>query len=54
MYQSKNIEEIKKILRTSENGLKEEEVRKRLQENGKNEIPKPPKQTVFKHSVFSL
>lgn len=47
MYQSKNIEEIKKILRTSENGLKEEEVRKRLQENGKNEIPKPPKQTVF-------
>lgn len=48
MYHSKKIEEIKKEFNTNEMGLKSEEAEKRLKINGKNEIPTPPKPTIFK------
>lgn len=46
MY-SKNIEEVESLLKTSKNGLSFNEVEKRLKQNGKNEIPKPPSKTIF-------
>ena len=47
MFSNKRQEEIENILNTSENGLSNEEAKKRLQQNGKNEIPKPPKITLM-------
>lgn len=43
----KEIEEIENLLKTSESGLTKLEAKKRLEANGGNEIPKPPKLTIF-------
>lgn len=43
----KEIEEIESILKTSESGLTKLEAKNRLEANGGNEIPKPPKLTIF-------
>lgn len=43
----KEIEEIESILKTSESGLTKLEAKNRLETNGGNEIPKPPKLTIF-------
>ena len=43
----KEIEEIESLLKTSESGLTKLEAKNRLEANGGNEIPKPPKLTIF-------
>ena len=48
MFYNKNIEEIFKELETSSNGLTKEEVEKRKQTYGKNELPKKKKDSVIK------
>ena len=44
---SKNVQEVFENLKSSEKGLTEKEVEKRLISNGKNEIPKGKKDTIF-------
>lgn len=46
MFSNKSQEEIEKIFNTSQNGLTNIEANKRLEQNGKNEIPKPAKITL--------
>lgn len=47
MFSNKSQEEIEKIFNTSQNGLTNIEANKRLEQNGKNEIPKPAKITLL-------
>ncbi len=47
MFSNKSQEEIEKIFNTSPNGLTNFEANKRLEQNGKNEIPKPAKITLM-------
>ena len=48
MYYNKNIEEVLNELETSSNGLTKEEVEKRKQLYGKNELPKKKKDSIIK------
>ncbi len=48
MFYNKKIEELEKKLNTSHDGLSEQEVLKRLQQYGKNELPKKKKDSVIK------
>ena len=50
MYYNKKIEDTLKELKTSESGLTENEVEKRIQKYGKNIIPKKEKESIF--SIF--
>ena len=48
MYYNKSIKEIEKELKTDENGLSSEEVKRRIEKYGKNELPKKKKDSVLK------
>ena len=48
MYYNEKIEDIEKKLQTNENGLNDEEVKKRIEKYGLNSLPKKKKDSVFK------
>ena len=48
MYYNEKIEDIEKKLQTNENGLNDEEVKKRIEKYGLNTLPKKKKDSVFK------
>ena len=47
-YYTKSEEEVLKELNSSENGLTEEEVKKRQQEHGLNELPRKKQDSILK------
>ena len=50
----KSIDEVLKILNTNKNGLTQEEAEKRLKIDGKNEIPKAKKETLFEIFIYQF
>lgn len=50
----KNIGEVLKILNTTKIGLTQQEAEKRLKTNGKNEIPKAKKETLFEIFIYQF